>query len=139
MPDVDIERLFIQDFTTAGCTQFDCDCGKSHYALESYYDWDDQEEGERMRSQLIADAEEDENIDIHYYDDTLEIIELDGRSWVADCDCKGWKPYMNFIFKHRRRITYFLSCYATDLKDQLEKEELIRILEGKVEELGSEF
>ena len=135
---VDVESIFIQEFTTSGSSQFDCDCGKEHVAMDSYY-WEDADIAEQIRKELEERAEIDENLVLHYDEESVDILRIDNRMWVADCDCKGWLPYYNFIFNNRRQITYFLHTYAQDLEKALEQEKLVHILQGKTEELGHNF
>ena len=127
-----VDQQFLDRFCDAGASQADCSCGRHHIALAAYDSWDEEYEGEinGIKEEVIADAEKDENTTLHD-DESISLISLGNRVFVADCECKGWVPFMEFMVDQRRQIGRFLVDVNkefirlqeyTDVMDVLEKE-----------------
>ena len=76
-------------------------------------------------------AETEDKLIINYEYDAVSQIEIDNKIFVADCECEGWAPYMNFIVHHRRQIRDFLVMVSAQAEQALEHEKSFNILKDK--------
>lgn len=130
--DVDIDTIFQWAFISAGSPVIDCNCGRHHVCIDSYAFQNDAED-EQMRKEYIYrdDEGEDENLILHYGIDTLGVIDISGVIFAEDCECKGWAPYRNLIFKNRRAIKNFLVKLADEAQQVIDQEKTFNILKDK--------
>ena len=134
--EIDVDDDFMDIFTSGGATELTCNCGQRHIAIEQYYSWDEEYEGEV--DEIIASLKEEEENDIdltlHYDCDTMSMIEIAGcPSFVAGCKCEGWKPYMNWIVRQRRDIARFLIATSKEIKRVHAYEDVFDVLEKEYE------
>jgi len=126
--DLDLDGDFQECFTRFGSHLSECDCGKEHFCIDGY-GFDDYSTEEMQN--IIERAKTDENMVMHREFDHVSVLELAGRRYVVGCDCEGWRPYMEFILRHRVHIKDFLITVADKAEIALEHEKTFNILKDK--------
>ena len=135
--EIDIEDDFLEIFTSGGATELTCKCGQRHIAIEQYYSWDEDHEGQidEIVASLKEEEENDIDLTLHYDCDSMAMIEFhDGPSFVAGCKCEGWRPYMNWIIHQRRDIARFLIATSREIKRVQRYEDVMDVLEKEYEQ-----
>ena len=129
--DLDLDNAFQECFSTSAGPVLECHCGREHVCITSNY-FDENEPGD---VEMIADYEKraltDENLILHYEFDTIGEVCVAGKIYAEDCECEGWRPYMNFIISERKNIKEFLITMAEKATIALEHEKTFNILKDK--------
>lgn len=127
LEDIDIDEIFQRSFTAVGTCIAECYCGRTHVATHSPY-FDD---GEEKELQMWIDRAEHDDQVLLFDCDSIAVIEVGGRRFAEDCECKGWAPYRDFIFQHRKDIKHFLIRLAEEAQIALEMERTFNVLKEK--------
>lgn len=106
LDEINFEDEFIDTFTLTGGGVEECHCGKTHVAIESDYLLD-LDEGNEMRDDFIKRAKTDENLELHYGVEAVYMVVINNE-YVAECDCRGWEPYMKLFLNNKSIIAEFL-------------------------------
>lgn len=96
----DINEMFCHAFSGGGSIRTTCDCGREHYEYDAPF-----ENPERIELQNKNAANPDKCIEHN----RVSTLDVDGKHFVLDCPCAGYKPYANFIWRHRLQILEYLS------------------------------
>jgi len=128
--DLDLDRAFQECFTRSGSAVIECNCGREHVCINSYY-FDNDDEDRLMAADFRERAETDDNVVINETESDLWMIEINGMHFAEDCECGGWKPYMNFILNYRTDIRDFLIKVANEAQLALEHEQTFNVLKDK--------
>lgn len=136
--EIDMDDDFMRTFSNAGATEAYCSCGRTHYAMLSYDDWNDSYFSDEMSSSNIianleAEAEKNDLMVLDYESDAVDLMTVGNKIFVAGCECEGWKPYMNFIVEQRKEIAKFLIETSKEIKRIQSYEEVMDILEKEYE------
>ena len=124
--DLNLEDEFTTAFTRGGSPIVECDCGREHVCVESYAFQD--HDGMEMVEAYKQRAKTDNKVIIDYIYDAISIIEVGGKLFADGCECKGWKPYMDFILQDRTQIKDFLIKVSEKAQNALEQEKVFNIL-----------
>lgn len=127
--DLELDGIFQSCFLTSGGAVTECECGREHVAIDSCYL--DDEEGQEMIKDFRERAKTDKNFILHDGVDSIGQIEVAGHYFAEDCECEGWKPYMNFILNNRREIKRFLIQVSDAAQIALEHEKTFNVLKDK--------
>jgi len=120
--DIDFSEAFWDCWSGTGSVVADCNCGKTHVAMNSidlgwYSSPDENDDHATAVAYFEEMAKNNPNMILDYGDfDTFTILELAGRGFVYGCECEGWKPYMNFIINSRYDIKEFLIKIHEEIK-----------------------
>lgn len=128
--DLDLDEEFQSIFTNWGTHIGECNCGRTHVCIDSYA-FNQDEEHEKIKEDMIKLSKEDNKVILHHGYDHVSVMEIAGRHFVEDCECEGWRPYMDFIMQHRIRIKDFLIKVADKAQIALEREKTFNILKNK--------
>lgn len=133
--EIDMDDDFMRIFCNAGATEAYCNCGRTHMAMLSYDNWDDEPPGvvEDIIQSFEREAKLDNNLVLDYENDSMSLMEVGNKVFVAGCECEGWKPYMNFIVEQRKEIADFLIKTSKEIKRIQSYEEVMDILEKEYE------
>ena len=128
--EIEVEDQFLRTFLSGGATSASCNCGKEHIAMLAFDYWDDVEPGEvdAIKLDLAKRAEKDKDTVLHYENESIDLIELGGNMFVADCECEGWKPYMNFMVEGRKDIAIFLVEVSKEIKRLQSYEDIMDVM-----------
>lgn len=127
--DLDVADTFQECFSYYSASVVECECGREHVCINSYY-WEDDEDHEAVKAYRER-ALTDENLVINEEYDTIREVHIAGKKFAEDCQCEGWKPYMEFIINNRKEIKQFLILLAAKATTALEHEKSFNILKDK--------
>lgn len=126
---LELDEIFWSAFLSGGGFSMDCHCGKNHIAIETIDEWDEWDADPHgvvdMKLSYQEMAKNDDNLILHYDCDSIHYITLANRHFVYDCDCEGWKPYMDFLFSQRKEIAHFLLGAQKELRRLNDQADLI--------------
>jgi len=134
--EIDMDDEFQGIFTSGGTLNADCHCGRHHVSMHGMDHWDfddDESTPDEIRASYEEDAEKDPMLVLDYESDGQALIELGGKFFVVGCECKGWKPYMEFLIENRRKIANFLIETSKEIKRVQSYEEVMDVLEKAYE------
>lgn len=126
--DLELDNAFMECFTTSGGPSVECDCGREHVCITSDYFDPEDESDVAMVAEYQKRAKTDDKLILNYDYDSISQIEVGGRSFAEDCECGGWKRYMDFILTHRREIKNFLIKVSDKAQIALEHEKSFNVL-----------
>lgn len=116
-----------------GSSELTCDfCGKTHMAYLAY-DYSRYDEEDSISWQRNCDNELKLNpnvIVIHYDWYVVEGKQLDGRTYVTDCDCNSLWRYENWIWRNRETIRNYLKLRCDKEKQLADEEHLQNVIAG---------
>lgn len=125
--DLELDDTFQNAFESSASPVVECNCGREHVCIDADYFKNDEEDEEMVRNYLKR-AETDDKLILHYDYDEVAIIEVDHRTYAYDCECGGYKRYMDFILHHRYEIRDFLLKVSNKAQIALEHEKTFDIL-----------
>ena len=130
--DIDLKEDFLESFTSAGTPVVECDCGREHVCINSdYFKSDFEINYEEYEADYREKARTNEKVILCEEYDSIRVIEINGRYFAEDCECQGWKPYMNFILQYRSQIKEFLIRTSAQANRALEHEKTFNVLNDK--------
>ena len=129
--DLDLDDAFQECFTSSGGPVIECNCGREHVCITSNYFDEDDPEDVAMIAAYEKRAKTDEKLILHYEYDTISQVEVGGHAFAEDCECEGWRRYMEFIITNRRGIKQFLILMSARATIALEHEKTFNILNDK--------
>jgi 2-phosphoglycerate kinase len=129
--DLDLDSIFQECFTSSHGAVTECECGREHVCIENQDYFDPIIDIEMIEDYWNRAANEDDMIVIHTEYDTIGSIKVGGHYFAEDCECQGWKKYMEFIVNNRREIKDFLVAMADKAQIALEHEKSFNILKDK--------
>lgn len=123
--DLDLEQEFLEAFTVGGSPVSQCQCGREYVCVDNTYYFD----GLGAHSSDYIDcAKEDSNIKIMHDIDGVTILDVLGRHFIAECECRGWVPYMELLIANHREISMFVTSTDKKLELALEYEKTFKRL-----------
>jgi len=128
--DLDLDAEFKECFTRFGSPVIECNCGREHVCINSYYFKNDDDDVQ-MAKDYRERAKTDEKIVLNEIDDDQSVYIFNHVRFAEDCECEGWKPYMSFILNERTHIRDFLIKVADKAEIALEHEQTFNILKDK--------
>jgi len=127
--DLNLDDAFQECFSYTSASVVECHCGREHVCINSHY-WEGDED-----HQIVKDyrerAKTDDKLIIEEEYDSISEVHIAGKIFAEDCECKGWKPYMEFIINHRSPIKQFLIQLAEKAEQALEHEKTFNVLKDK--------
>jgi hypothetical protein len=130
--ELDLDNIFQDCFTTSAGPVVECNCGREHVCITSdYFENDDKE----MIANYYERAKTDKNLILNMEYDTIAQVEVGGKQFVEDCECEGWKPFMQFIISERKNIKNFLIRLSQKAQQALEHEKVFNVLKDKEHEV----
>jgi len=129
--EIDMNDEFQRIFISGGTLNAECHCGREHISMHGmdYWDFDEDETTpEEMRAEWEEDAEKNPMLVLDYENNGQCLIELAGKIFVAGCECKGWKPYMEFMIENREKIARFLIKTSKEIKRIQSYEDVMDVL-----------
>lgn len=114
--------MISDDFRSAfggfGSIVMDCNCGRTHFEDNDHAGtW---AEGELEDLRAKAEANPDKYIGSDY---SVSGVQVNGRTFVADCQCNGAEPFEVFIWNHRGQIMRYLQDRIAEEKKTRDAED----------------
>lgn len=99
---------FVEAYRYGGSPDFECDCGRTHFAADN--DWfTDEEDGEKhLESLLEMSIKYPEQYHPDYESDYVNYTDINGKQFVVGCPCNGLYRYEEFIVENEEKILSFL-------------------------------